>query len=56
MTKPTEPEVAAISTGERVTQDQIDALMAKFGEGDFDQHTEISHRYRIKLNIAAVKD
>lgn len=29
MTKPTEQEVAAISTGERVTQEQIDTLMAK---------------------------
>ena len=39
------------------TDEQIDnAMRSLFGEGDFDQHTEISHRYRIKLNIAAVKD
>lgn len=39
------------------TDEQIDNSMhSLFGEGDFDQHTEVSHRYRIKLNIAAIKD
>ena len=39
------------------TDEQIDnAMRSLFGEGDLDQHTEVSHRYRKKLNITGVKD
>lgn len=36
---------------------QIDnAMRSLFGEGDCDQHTEVSHRHQKKLVIAAIKD
>lgn len=39
------------------TDEQIEnSMRSLFGEGDLNQHTEVSYRYRKKLNITAIKD
>lgn len=39
------------------TDEQVDnAMRSLFGEGDHDQHTEVSYRHNRVINIAAIKD
>ncbi len=38
------------------TDEQVDnAMRSLFGEGDHDQHTEVSYRHKVKLNITGIK-